>query len=72
MAKEFLIAAVILAASAEISSAQDIAAGETQFKKCAPCHDVGEKAKNKIGPVVPVGNLRSEILVVQSAQNRHR
>src|SRR5262249_31100411 len=52
MAKEFLIAAVILAASAEISSAQDIAAGETQFKKCAPCHDVGEKAKNKIGPVL--------------------
>ena len=52
MAKEFLIAAVILAASAEISSAQDIAAGETQFKKCAPCHDIGENAKNKIGPVL--------------------
>ena len=47
MAKEFLIAAVILAASAEISSAQDIAAGETQFKKCAPCHDIGDRQRTR-------------------------
>jgi cytochrome c len=52
MMRKFLIAAVILATSAEVSSAQDIAAGEIQFKKCAPCHDIGEKAKNKIGPVL--------------------
>jgi cytochrome c len=25
---------------------------ETQFKNCAPCHDVGEKAKSKLGPVL--------------------
>ncbi|MGD9845964.1 MAG: cytochrome c family protein [Variibacter sp.] len=30
--------------------AQDIAAGETSFKKCLPCHAVGEGAKNKVGP----------------------
>lgn len=30
--------------------AQDPAAGETVFKKCAACHAVGEGAKNKIGP----------------------
>lgn len=32
--------------------AQDMAAGETSFKKCAPCHAVGEGAKNKVGPVL--------------------
>jgi cytochrome c len=52
MAKKFLIVAVALATSTGISSAQDLAAGETQFKKCSPCHDLGEKAKNKIGPVL--------------------
>jgi cytochrome c len=30
--------------------AQDIAAGETSFRKCQLCHDVGENAKNKLGP----------------------
>ena len=30
--------------------AQDVAAGEQSFKKCAACHAVGEGAKNKIGP----------------------
>jgi cytochrome c len=30
--------------------AQDVAAGEQSFKKCLPCHAVGEGAKNKVGP----------------------
>jgi cytochrome c2 len=30
--------------------AQDAAAGEKVFKKCAACHTVGEGAKNKVGP----------------------
>jgi len=30
--------------------AQDVAAGENSFKKCLPCHSVGEGAKNKVGP----------------------
>ena len=25
-------------------------AGEASFRKCQPCHDVGEAAKNKLGP----------------------
>lgn len=33
-------------------SAEDLAAGATSFKKCATCHDVGDKAKNKVGPVL--------------------
>jgi len=52
MPKKFLLAAVMAFASTGISSAQDLAAGETQFKKCSPCHDVGDKAKNKIGPLL--------------------
>jgi cytochrome c len=34
------------------AAAQDLAAGETSFKKCLPCHAVGENAKNKVGPVL--------------------
>jgi cytochrome c len=41
---------LVLAASCGTALAQDAAAGETSFKKCAPCHAVGEGAKNKIGP----------------------
>jgi len=47
-----LIAVTAILASTGFCNAQDLAAGETQFKKCAPCHDVGDKAKNKIGPVL--------------------
>ena len=32
--------------------AQDAAAGEQSFKKCLPCHSIGEGAKNKVGPVL--------------------
>jgi cytochrome c len=34
------------------ASAQDLAAGENSFKKCLPCHAVGEGAKNKVGPLL--------------------
>jgi len=33
-----------------VAPAQDIAAGQTVFNKCAACHAVGETAKNKVGP----------------------
>ena len=32
------------------AQAQDVAAGEQSFKKCLPCHSIGEGAKNKVGP----------------------
>ena len=32
------------------AQAQDAAAGEQSFKKCFPCHSIGEGAKNKVGP----------------------
>jgi cytochrome c len=43
-------AAVLLAAMAQTAQAQDPAAGEQSFKKCAICHRIGEGAKNLVGP----------------------
>jgi cytochrome c len=44
------IAAVVLAAMAQAARAQDAAAGQDVFKKCMPCHRIGEGAKNLVGP----------------------
>ena len=53
MVKCILLAGVsIIAVAPEIALAQDVAAGETTFKLCQPCHAVGEDAKNKVGPVL--------------------
>jgi cytochrome c len=50
---KLLLAAVgIIAAMTQAASSQDLAAGENSFKKCLPCHAVGEGAKNKIGPLL--------------------
>jgi cytochrome c len=46
------VAVTMLAASTAMAGAQDLAMGETSFKKCATCHAVGEGAKNKVGPVL--------------------
>ena len=45
-----LIFAVALSMSTLTAGAraQDVAAGENSFKKCLPCHSVGEGAKNKV------------------------
>ena len=48
--KSILMAAVALAAMAQTAQAQDVAAGEQSFKKCLPCHAIGEGAKTKVGP----------------------
>jgi len=45
------VAAVcIMVALPAVAMAQDPEAGESVFKKCAPCHAVGPGAKNKVGP----------------------
>lgn len=46
------ITAAVLAVMTQASSAQDLAAGGQSFKKCLPCHAVGEGATNKVGPVL--------------------
>jgi cytochrome c len=48
--KKFLLAAALVSLSTGLALAQDLAAGATTFKKCAICHDIGETAKNKVGP----------------------
>jgi cytochrome c len=48
--KSVILAALSLAATTAIASAQDLAAGEQSFRKCSPCHSVGEDARNKVGP----------------------
>lgn len=34
------------------ASAQDVAAGEKVFVQCKACHQIGEGAKNAVGPVL--------------------
>lgn len=44
-------AALLVALSASQSAkAQDVSAGERSFNKCRACHQVGETAKNGVGP----------------------
>jgi cytochrome c len=50
--KAWALAGVIMFAAANGVSAQDLAAGETSFKKCLPCHRVGPDAKNLVGPLL--------------------
>ena len=50
--KCLIIGAVVAVVSSAMALAQDVEAGQTSFKKCQVCHDVGEAAKNKIGPIL--------------------
>lgn len=54
MKRTLLLAAAVatglLGASAVL--AQDAGYGEEIFKRCRACHDVGENAKNKVGPIL--------------------
>ncbi len=47
-----MIVAVACVVPMTAGYAQDLNAGATSYKKCATCHDVGETAKNKVGPVL--------------------
>ena len=48
--KIMIILTAALVVSTGAACAQDVAAGETSFKKCSICHAIGEAATNKIGP----------------------
>ena len=47
-----IFVATSLVAMTASASAQDAAAGEKSFNKCRACHQVGETAKNVVGPVL--------------------
>ena len=50
MHKLLFMAAAILAASVEVSFAQDAQKGEMVFHICMACHSIGPGAENKVGP----------------------
>ena len=45
-----VIIAIVVSAGIFPAHAQDVGAGKKLFKKCAACHAVGPKARNKVGP----------------------
>jgi cytochrome c len=47
-----LVAGAALVVSVGASAAQDATAGEKVFAKCKICHQIGEGAKNIVGPVL--------------------
>jgi cytochrome c len=50
--KVYIFAAFALAGMAGAAGAQDAALGEKVFLKCRACHQIGEGAKNAVGPVL--------------------
>ncbi|WP_298252927.1 cytochrome c family protein [Bradyrhizobium sp.] len=50
--KRIVLAALLVAAGLGQASAQDAAAGEKVFAVCKACHQVGDNAKNAVGPVL--------------------
>ncbi|WP_373504203.1 cytochrome c family protein [Aestuariivirga sp.] len=46
------VAALLALCLAGPAAAADPVAGENVFKKCAACHQVGDAAKNRVGPVL--------------------
>jgi cytochrome c len=49
---KLVVVAGLTLALTRAALAADIDAGETSFRKCLPCHAVGENARNKVGPVL--------------------
>ena len=46
------ISSLLVSASIGAASAQDAALGEKVFLKCKTCHQIGEGAKDAVGPVL--------------------
>jgi cytochrome c len=47
-----VLIALLMVAGASEAGAQDVAAGEKVFGVCKACHQIGETAKNNVGPVL--------------------
>ena len=50
--RSFVLSAALVLLGLNQSQAQDAAAGEKTFAQCRACHQVGENAKNAVGPVL--------------------
>src|SRR3712207_7489106 len=50
--RSFVLSAALVLAGFGQAQVQDAAAGEKVFAQCRACHQVGENAKNAVGPVL--------------------
>jgi cytochrome c len=50
--REFMVLIAIACLGTGPAKAQDSNAGQTVFKRCSACHDIGDAAKNRMGPVL--------------------
>ncbi len=50
--RSLVLSAALLLAGPGYARAQDAAAGERVFAQCRACHQVGETARNVVGPVL--------------------
>jgi cytochrome c len=50
--RAFVLSAALVLVGLGQAQAQDAAAGEKVFAQCRACHQVGENAKNAVGPVL--------------------
>jgi cytochrome c len=50
--RSLVLSAALLLVGLGSAQAQDAAAGEKVFAQCRACHQVGESAKNAVGPVL--------------------
>jgi cytochrome c len=50
--RRVILSAALLLIGSGAALAQDAAAGEKVFAQCRACHQVGETAKNAVGPVL--------------------
>lgn len=48
----FVFAVAMIGLAVNSALAADLQAGERIYLKCKACHDIGEGAKNKIGPIL--------------------
>ena len=50
--RAFILSIALCLASIGVAQSQDSAAGEKIFAQCRACHQIGETAKNAVGPVL--------------------
>ena len=50
--RRLVFGAAVVAAMAATASAADLDNGKSIFNKCRACHQIGENAKNMVGPVL--------------------
>jgi cytochrome c len=50
--RRFVIGAALTAAMSALALAQDLENGKSLWNKCRACHQIGENARNLVGPVL--------------------